>query len=57
MKTYLKILAPVTIVAAITVVQGCASSNNPSSNNSSAGKPSTVHAEQRIKDEILRVLK
>lgn len=54
MKTYLKILALVTIVAAITVVQGCASSNNPSSNNSSAGKPSTVHAEQRIKDEILK---
>lgn len=54
MKIYLKALAPMTIVAAITVVQGCASSNNPSSNNSSAGKPSTVHAEQRIKDEVLK---
>lgn len=53
MKIYLKALAPMTIVAAITAAQGCALSNNPSSNNSSAGKPSTVHAEQRIKDEVL----
>jgi Ca-activated chloride channel family protein len=54
MNTYLKILAPVTIVAGITAAQGCALSNNPSSDDSrSEGKPSTVHTEPRIKDEIL----
>ena len=59
MNTYLKMLAPMTIVVAMITALGCASSNNPSTdtNNSdtrSEGQPSIVHAEQQIKDEILK---